>query len=391
MKNFKKFVSLALVAAMTISCFTACGGKEEATNEESSGAETFKIGAIGPVTGAAAVYGQAVKDGAELAVQEINAAGGINGKQVEFNFQDDEHDAEKSVNAYNTLKDWGAQMILGSVTSVPCIAVGEETQKDNILQLTPSGTALECVQYDNAFRVCFSDPNQGVESAKYIAENGLATKIGIIYNSQDTYSSGIYEAFTAEAQSQGLEIVSAESFTNDSNTDFSVQVQKAKDAGAELLFLPFYYTEISLVLKEADKIGYEPVIFGVDGMDGILDIEGFDAALAEDVYFLSPFSPTSEDETVSAFVTSFEETYGGTPNQFAADAYDGIYILKQALEAAEATPDMSVSDICDAMKTSMTEITYDGVTAKGMTWDASGEPEKAPMILQIKGGAYVEL
>lgn len=389
MKNFKKFVSLALVAVMAVSCLTACGGKKEEAASE--GSDTFKIGGIGPVTGAAATYGQAVKNGAELAVKEINAAGGINGKQVELNFQDDEHDAEKSVNAYNTLKDWGVQMILGSVTSVPCVAVGEETQKDNMFQLTPSGTAVDCVQYDNAFRVCFSDPNQGVESAKYIAENGLATKIGIIYNSQDTYSTGIYEAFVVEAQNQGLEIVSAEAFTNDSNTDFSVQINKAKDAGAELLFLPFYYTEASLVLQQADAIGWKPVIFGVDGMDGILDVENFDATLAEDVYFLSPFCPTSEDEAVSSFVAAYEEAYEGTPNQFAADAYDGVYILKQALESVDATPDMSTSDICDALKGAMVEITYDGVTAKGMKWDASGEPEKAPMILQIKGGVYVEL
>ncbi|MGI6007796.1 MAG: ABC transporter substrate-binding protein [Ruminococcus sp.] len=389
MKNFKKFVSLALVAVMAASCLTACGGKETQSSE--SGGDTFKIGGIGPITGSTAVYGMAVKNGAELAVKEINEAGGINGKQVEFQFEDDENDAEKSVNAYNTLKDWGAQMILGSVTSTPCIAVAEETHNDNMFQLTPSGTAVECVQYDNAFRVCFSDPSQGVESAQYIGENKLATKIAVIYDSSDTYSSGIYEAFAAEAKNQGLEIVAAEAFTADNKTDFSVQLQKAKDAGAELLFMPFYYQEASLVLQQAKSMNFSPIFFGVDGMDGILNVENFDASLADGVMFLAPFCPTSESEAISTFVSTYEKEYGETPNQFAADAYDGIYILKQALEQMNATTDMSASDICDGLKTAMTEITYSGVTSPEIKWSADGEPEKAPMVLQIQDGAYVEM
>ena len=151
------------------------------------------------MTGGAAVYGQAVKNATELAVNEINALGGV---QFEFQFEDDEHDAEKSVNAYNTLKDWGMQMLLGTVTSAPCIAVAAETANDNMFQLTPSGSAVECVANPNAFRVCFSDPNQGAASAQYIGENKLATKIGVIYDSSDVYSRGIYEKFAAEAANQ---------------------------------------------------------------------------------------------------------------------------------------------------------------------------------------------
>ena len=388
MKNFKKAASLLLASALMVTSFAACGNKAADASSDSASEDTFKIGAIGPITGAAAVYGKAVENGAKLAVDEINAAGGINGKQIEFKFEDDEHDAEKSVNAYNTLKDWGMQMLLGCVTSNPCIAVAEETKNDNMFQLTPSGTAVECVQYDNAFRVCFSDPTQGTECAKYISDKGLATKVAVIYDSSDVYSSGIYEAFAAEAKNDGIEIVSAEAFTADSNKDFSVQIQKAKDAGAELVFLPFYYTEASLVLQQAAGMNYAPIFFGCDGMDGILDVEGFDASHANNLMFLSPFTPTSTDEAIQKFVTSFKEAYDETPNQFAADAYDGIYAIKAAAEKAELTPDKSVSDICDAMKTAMTEITMDGVTAKSLTWDASGEPSKAPMVVKIADGDY---
>ena len=313
----KKQLSMVVAAAMVAAALAGCGssasdaGTENADtvteNADAGTAEdagesadagsggTFKIGGIGPVTGAAAVYGQAVKNAAQLAVDEINAAGGINGAMIEFNFQDDEHDAEKAVNAYNTLKDWNMQMLLGTVTSTPCTAVVEKTHEDNLFQLTPSGSAVESIQYDNAFRVCFSDPNQGTASAQYIGENKLATKVAIIYNSSDVYSSGIYQTFAAEAGNQGIEIVSAEAFTADSNTDFSVQLQKAKDSGAELVFLPIYYTEASIILGQADKMGYAPIFFGCDGLDGILAVEDFDTALAEGVMLLTPFAADAED------------------------------------------------------------------------------------------------
>lgn len=405
MKKMKKFMSLFMVAAMAVTVLTACGNNNDSSNaaestdtteqtettsenEETASGDVIKIGGIGPTTGGAAVYGKAVENGAKMAVDEINAAGGINGMQIEFNFQDDEHDAEKAVNAYNSLKDWGMQVLLGTVTSNPCIAVAEESNKDNMYMLTPSGTAVDCVKYDNAFRVCFSDPNQGTASADYISDQGLATKIAVIYDSSDPYSSGIYEAFAAEAQTKGLEIVAAEAFTADNNTDFSVQIQKAKDADAELVFLPFYYTEASLVLKQASDMGYDPIFFGCDGMDGILDVEGFDASLADDVVFLAPFSASSEDELIQSFVTGFQDLYDEIPNQFAADAYDGIYIMKEAMEKANVTADMSISDISDAMQAAMVEITIDGVTAKNLTWTADGEPQKEPMVLEIKDGVY---
>ena len=389
MKMMKKAASVALASALVVS-LAACGsnGGDGNSNSGSTGSDTFMIGGIGPTTGDNAIYGTAVKNGIQLAVDEINEAGGINGYQISYQFEDDQSDSEKSVNAYNTPKDWGMQMLVGTVTSTPCVAVVEETHVDNMFQFTPSATSVESVQYDNAFRMCFSDPSQGTVSADYIADNGLATKIGVIYDSSSTYSTGIYQNFAAEADVKGLEIVSAEAFTSDSNSDFNVQLQKAKDAGAELVFLPIYYQEASLILAQADRMGYAPKWFGVDGMDGILNLDGFDASLAEGVMFLTPFTPTADDEATQTFVANYEAEFGDTPIQFAADAYDCLYVIKAAAEKAGITPDMSVSDICDAMKTAMTEITVDGLTGKQITWGEDGEPSKEPTVVVIHDGAY---
>lgn len=378
MKKFMKLAGLACVSAMMLS--TVAFAEDGAS---------FKIGGIGPVTGPAAAYGSAVMNGAQIAVDEINAAGGVNGVQLEFSPQDDEHDAEKSVNAYNSLKDWGVQLILGSVTSAPCIAVEAEAANDNMFLLTPSGSAVDCITAgDNAFRVCFSDPSQGTASAQYIGENGLAEKVAVIYDSSDVYSSGIYATFRAEAENQPFEIVAEEAFTADSKTDFTVQLQKAKDAGADLVYLPFYYNEASLVLTQAASMDFAPLWFGVDGMDGILSVEGFDTSLAEGVMLLTPFSADAEDELTQNFVSKYQELYNEVPNQFAADAYDGIYIMKAALEQAGATPDMDYSALCDAVKVAMTEISVDGLTGSGMIWNAAGEPTKSPKAVVIEDGAY---
>ena len=392
MKMMKKAASLALASALVVS-LAACGsnGGNGGSDSGSTGSDTFMIGGIGPTTGDNALYGTAVMNGIQLAVDEINEAGGINGYQISYQFEDDQSDPEKSVNAYNTLKDWGMQMLVGTVTSAPCVAVVEETHADNMFQFTPSATSVESIQYDNAFRMCFSDPSQGSVSADYIADNSLASKVAVIYNSSDTYSTGIYQSFATEAQTRGLEIVSAEAYTSDSNSDFSVQIQKAKDAGAELVFLPIYYSDASLILAQADRAGFDPIWFGVDGMDGILGVDGFDTALAEGVMFLTPFTPTSDDEAVQTFVASYEEEFGSTPIQFAADAYDCMYVLKDAIEQADITPDMSISDICDAMKTAMTQVTYDGVTGKQISWGEDGEPSKEPTVVQITNGEYTVL
>ena len=384
MKLWKKAVSLAMVSVLALS-MSACGSSE---NKSTGSTDTFKIGGIGPTTGDAAIYGKAVKNGAQLAVDEINKNGGINGKKIEYKFEDDQSDAEKSVNAYNSLKDWGMQMLVGAVTSNPCTAVVENTHNDNMFQLTPSATAVESIQYDNAFRMCFSDPNQGSASADYIADNKLASKVAVIYNSSDPYSSGIYQKFAEEAKAKGLDVVAAEAFTADSKTDFSVQIQKAQSSGAELVFLPIYYQETSLILAQAKKAGFTPKYFGCDGMDGILALDGFDKSLAEGLMFLTPFTADAEDEKTQAFVKAYKDAFGDTPIQFAADAYDCVYTIKAAIEKSGVTPDKSVSDICDALKASMTQIKMDCLTGKEITWSTDGEPSKLPTVVVVEKGAY---
>ena len=398
----KRLFGLLLTLSIMIVSLAACGTKEnkpkDGGNQEGqvqnndgndSSAKKFYIGGIGPITGGAAVYGQHVMNAAQIAVDEINAAGGINGTLIEFRFEDDEHDPEKAVNAYNTLKDWNMQILMGTVTSNPGNAVKEETNADNMFMLTPSGSAPEVVQYPNAFQVCFTDPNQGAASAIYIGEKGLAKKVAVIYNSSDVYSTGIYEKFAQEAKNQNLEIVTAEAFTNDSKSDFSVQIQKAKDNGAELIFLPIYYEEATLILTQASNLDYKPLFFGCDGLDGILGVDNFDTSLAEGVMLLTPFAADAEDEKTQKFVANFKAAHDVVPNQFAADAYDAIYIIKAAIEKSGVTPDMTVSEICEGMKTAMLEMSFDGLTGAGMTWGESGEVNKEPMAVIIKDGQYV--
>ena len=382
MKNLKKIISVTAAAAMVMSTVAPVSVFADDA--------TFKIGGIGPVTGAAAIYGQAVKNATELAINEVNEDGGINGYQVEFKFEDDENDAEKTLNAYNALKDWGMNILVGTVTSTPCVAVANETAADNMFQLTPSGSATECVANPNVFRVCFSDPNQGTAAAQYIGEHKLATKVAIIYDSSDVYSSGIEAKFIEEAKNQGLEVVAEEAFTADSKTDFSTQLKKAQDGGAELVFLPIYYTEASIILTQADQMGYQPKFFGCDGLDGLLAVKNFDTKLAEGVMLLTPFAADAKDKAVQNFVKTYKEKYKDTPNQFAADSYDAVYALKAAIEESKATPDMSASDMCDALKGAMTKIKMQGLTGgkDGLTWNESGEVTKSPKAVIIKNGAY---
>ncbi len=382
MRKIKRALSLLVVTSMVVASLAACGKKTDS--------DKFYIGGIGPVTEGAAVYGQSVKNGAELAKKEINAAGGINGKQIEFKFEDDVHDVEKSVNAYNTLKDWGMKILMGTVTSKPCAAVAAETFNDSMFQLTPSASSTEVIKNGNVFQVCFSDPNQGIGSAQYIGEHALATKVAVIYDSSDVYSTGIYEKFSEEAKNQGFDIVEVQAFTAESNSDFSVQIQKAKDAGAELVFLPIYYKEAALILQQSASLDYAPTFFGCDGLDGILSVENFDTALAEGLMLLTPFAADATDAATTKFVTDYKAAYNNeVPNQFAADGYDAIYILKAAIEKGEVTPDMSIADINEALKTAMTEISVDGLTGAAMTWNSTGEVNKAPRAVVIQSGAYV--
>lgn len=397
------------LAGVLAGCSNEGDGSGAGSASGSASGSAFMIGGIGPTTGGAAIYGNAVKTGAQIAIDEIAEAGGD--VQFEMNFQDDENDAEKSVNAYNNLKDWGMQILMGTVTSTPCVAVTAESNADNIFTLTPSGSSTDCIggqpdsdgnistpRKDNVFQMCFSDPNQGAASAQYISEQGLGTKIAIIYKNDDTYSMGIHDTFVNKAEELNLEIVSESTFTEDSQTDFSVQLNDAKNAGADLVFLPIYYTPISLILTQADQMGYAPKWFGVDGMDGLLTVEGFDTSLAEGCMLLTPFVATAEDEATKSFVEKYQsDDYGKgeTPNQFAADAYDCIYVLKQVIEAAGVTPDMDASAISDALKEAIVadDFSYTGLTTAGeaATWSDTGEISKMPMGMVIQNGVYMPL
>ena len=347
--------------------------------------DTIKIGLIGPQTGGAAVYGMAVARAAQIAVDEINAQGGL---QIALDVQDDEHDAEKSINAYNAVLDNGAQMILGSVTTTPCIAVSAQAYEERVFMLTPSASSPAVIEgKDNMYQVCFTDPAQGAASADYIFQNKLGEKIGVIYNNGDVYSTGIYQTFETKAAELGLEIVKVSTFTDDT-TDFSVQVTDMKNAGADVVFLPIYYTPASLILTESSKQEFAPVFFGVDGMDGILTVEGFDVSLAEGVMLLTPFSADAEDEKTKSFVAKYQELYGEVPNQFAADAYDGIYALYAAAVAGGITGDTSVEDACEILIEQFQSLTVEGLTGT-MTWSATGEVTKTPTAVVIKDGVYV--
>ncbi len=390
----KKFFALAMAMVMTAS-LAACGGDKGTTEAPAQGgsdapAETsgavFKIGTIGPLTGDAAIYGQAVANGAKIAVDEINASDSA--IKFELQSEDDVADGETSVNAYNTLMDWGMQALVGPTTTGASVAVAAQANTDRTFMLTPSASSTEVTAgKDNVFQVCFTDPNQGTSSAAYMAENMADAKIAVLYRNDDAYSQGIRDTFVAEASAKGLEVVYEGTFTADTSTDFSVQLTGAQAAGADLVFMPIYYQPASVVLNQANAMGYAPTFFGVDGMDGILTMEGFDTSLAEGLMLLTPFSATLEEN--KTFVEAYEAQFGGTPNQFAADAYDGVYIVKAALEAAGCTADMTAPDICEAMVAAMPTLKYSGLTGKDMTWAATGEVSKAPTAFVIKDGQYV--
>ena len=364
-------------------------GDSQTSAPASDGAVTIKVGGIGPLTGDNAVYGVATQRGAQIAVDEINALGGS--VRLEYDFQDDTGTTETAVAAYNNLKDWGVQVIYGCTTTDPCISVAAETYADRYFQLTPSASSPKVTDgKDNVFQMCFTDPGQGMTAANYVKDNALATKVGVIYNNGDSYSTGIAQGFLAQAEEIGLEVVTEQTFPSPTTTDFNVQLNACKDAGAELVFMPIYYTPASLILAQANQMGYAPIFFGGDGMDGILAIEGFDTSLAEGLILLTPFDAAATDERTSGFVSKYNELYGETPNQFAADGYDCMYAIYNACQQIDGIADMDSAALCDALIGVFTSGSFsmDGLTGSGMTWTASGEVSKEAMVLTVKNGAY---
>ena len=376
MKIRKLFAALLALCCM-VSMFSVAAAED-----------ALKIAVIGPMTGGAAAYGVAVANGAKIAVEEINAKGGM---QVILDIQDDEADPEKGINAYNSVLDNGAQMILGTVTTAPCLAVSAQAFEDRVFMLTPSASSADVTAgKDNAFQVCFTDPGQGVAAADMIAAKGMGTKIGIIYNNADVYSTGIYQAFAARCAELNLEIVATTTFPSDDDADFSVQIAECKDNGADLVFLPIYYTPASLILAQAKAVNYAPVFFGGDGMDGILALEGFDKTLAEGLMLLTPFAASSPDEKTQSFVKAYVALAGEEPNQFAADAYDGVYALYTAAMNAGMTADTSVEDACEMLIAQFPSLQVSGLTGE-LAWAATGEVTKTPAVYVVKDGIYAKV
>ena len=377
----KKVFALVLTVLMAVSVFAGC------KPSEGSGSTVIKVGTSGPLTGDYAVYGVAVADGLELAFEEINALGDL---QFAVKAEDDEADSEKAVNAYNTLMDWGMQIMAGPTTSGSAAATAQKCVEDKVFMLTPSASDPTVIATgDNVFQICFTDLNQGKASAQYIKDRSLATKIGIIYDSSSPYSAGIYNTFKAEAAALGLEIAVEAPFTEGTKGDLTTQVTMCQQAGCDLVFLPIYTSEAVKVLSVANSNGYNPKYFGCDGLDGILTVENFDTSLAEGVMLLTPFDATATDAKTQAFVSKYTEKYGTAPNQFAADAYDVAYVIYEACKAGKVTPDMSAEAINAIMVEQITKMSFDGLTGQAMQWGTDGAVSKAPMAVVIENGIYV--
>lgn len=374
-KGLRKGLTVLTTAAMCMAALTGCSG-----NGQSAGADVYKIGGMGPLTGGAASYGLSVKQGAQIAIDEINAAGGVNGKQLQLVFEDDENDVEKAINAYNKIMDEDITAILGAVTSGCSIAVGDESIKDGILQITPSGSAQNCTKNANAFRICFTDPVQGETMANYIADQGFKS-VAIIYDVADEYSKGITDAFVAQAQARGLNIAAQESF-NTGDVDFKTQLTKIKGTDADCIFLPIYYSEVAAISEQAETVGLGLPYFGCDGWDGVIDQLNGDTANIEGAIFLTPFVASVDDEKTKAFVDKYKTAYTDAPSQFAADGYDGVYAIKLAIE--ECGDDVTNENLIAAM----TKISVSGLTGD-MTFTADGEPNKSTKFATIKDGQYV--
>lgn len=398
----KNRILAGLLALMMCLALAACGDEkappvDDANQGGDEGKTVINLGFIGPLTGGAALYGETAKNGAQIAVDEINA---LTDGKIELNFipMDDEHDAEKALNAYQQLQDKKAQAIIGCVTTTPCISVAAKAVTDRMFMLTPSASSPTVLEgRDNVYQLCFSDTTMGAESAQYIKDNSLATKVAVIYNNSDAYSSGIFTAFQTKAKEIGLEVVATSAFPDDTNTDFTVQLKAAQTAGADLIFLPTYYTPASLIMKQAKDMNYNVKFFGCDGLDGLLGIPNFDLTLAEGVMLLTPFNADGEDEATKKFVESYKEKYKGqTPSQFAADGYDCVYAIYNACLNADPSIDLgslTAEEMCTFLidTFSSEEFTYTGLTGENMIWKKNGEVSKNTTVFEVKDGKYAPM
>ncbi len=383
----KKVLAVMMSVLMVAALFAGCG--------ETSGASsnTIKIGMTGPLTGEAAIYGTAVEAGMKIAVEEINAAAGEDGLKIEFKSYDDEHNGDKAVTGYNSLMDWGMQFFAGTVTTGPALAIAPYAVQDNVFMLTPSASSVDVPKAgSNVFQMCFTDPNQGASAAEVVQKYYSNAKIGVIYDSSDDYSIGLKDGFANKAAELGLNVAVTTSFSASTKADLSTQVEQCKNAGCDMVFMPFYYQEAAQILNYANSVGYTPNFLGCDGMDGLLTLDGFNAEVAEGLMLMTPFSASNTDDATVDFVAKYKAMMDGTePNQFAADGYDVIYAIYEACKATGVNGSTSASDACDAVSAYFTSNTFDGLTGSNLTWSAEGTVSKTPAAVKIVNGAYVAM
>ena len=382
----KKRVFAMLMACMMALSLVACGNKTNdnggsGDSADGAGTETIKLGVVGPLTGGYANYGLSVQHGAQLAVDEINAAGGVNGKQLELSAQDSQGDPESAVAAYGKLMDWGMNVFLGGVLSGETASVVAAAKADDMFIMETTGSADKCIDgNDKAFRICFYDSYQGTAAADYLKDNALADEVGVFYQSDNDYSAGLYNAFVAECEKTGVTIKETQTFTAATNTDFSTQVNALVNSGVKVVFIPIYAEEASTFLTQAKgKFAEDVYFFGADGLDGILGKVSQDVTIADNVLMMTPFAADSAAANVQAFVSAYQANYNAPPDQFAADAYDAVYVVKAAVEAAGGST--SGAELAAVM----TSLTVEGVTGT-MTWNADGNTNKAASAILYKNG-----
>lgn len=373
----KKVLAFVLALALAVCGLTACSAKKNDgyTSENTE----YVIGATGPLTGDASSYGISVQQGAQLAIEEINAAGGLNGVNFRLDMRDDKADAGEAQRAYLSLYEAGMQVSLGSVTSASCEAFGTKAAEDGLFFITPSASAASVIETgDTAFRVCFGDPDQGTLAAEELTSK--YKKIGAIYDTSDPYSSGIYDAFKAKMAELNVSYIE-QSFDKENKRDFSTQVSALKDC--DVIFLPIYYTEAGLIAKTCAAKGCDAVLFGCDGLDGVAT--QIDASVKNKVKYITPFDVNSTDAQVSKFVSAYKAKYNTLPDQFAADGYDAVYVIYNAMKKAGVNDvKIDAASLGEIMVETVTasDFSYQGVTGK-MTWDASGACNKVPVIVEL--------
>lgn len=377
--TMKKMVSSILLVMMVAVCFTGCGSKSGGDAGYTAKNTEFVIGATGPLTGDASSYGISVQKGAQLAIEQINADGGLNGIKFKLDMKDDKATAADAAIGYDTLYESGMQVSLGSVTSASCDSFASKAVEDNVFVMTPSASAANVIKdRDNAFRICFGDPDQGILAAEELTKN--YKKIGAIYDTSDAYSAGIYKAFKDEMKKLKVDF-DTQTFDAENKKDFSTQVEALKDC--DVIFLPIYYTEAGFIAKTAAAKDCKAVLFGCDGLDGIAD--QLDSSVKSDIKYITPFDVNSEDEVTSKFVSDYKAKYNEAPDQFAADGYDAVMTIFEAMKKADVKDvTISATKLCDILKDTLTgsDFKYKGATGE-MTWDKSGACAKEPQIVEL--------